>query len=413
MTIKNILKIAITGLKIHKFRSILTILGIVIGITAIMLVMSLGQGAQNLILGQIQSMGSKTIAVVPGRHPTSISDSLSTFTDSLKNKDVEDLQKKSNVPHLSGIMPIVFGSGAASRGNKIHQTTIFGVNNFFSEIYDIYPEEGRLFTDEEITSKAGVVIIGSKIKEKLFDSDEEVLDQKIKIKNQNLRVIGLLPQKGQFSFISFDDALIVPYTTAQQYIFGIKYYNRLVVEVDAEENINATVEDIKTTLRNNHNITDPDKDDFFVETQAQATAMVGTVMNALTLFLAAVAAISLLVGGVGIMNIMLVSVTERTREIGLRKAVGATNKDILTQFLIESMILTLLGGIIGIILGASISFLASLILSRILATGWSFVFSVPAILLGLGVAVVVGLIFGLYPARQAARKSPIEALRYE
>ncbi|MCX6731632.1 MAG: ABC transporter permease [Candidatus Parcubacteria bacterium] len=413
MTFKNALKTSIRGLKTNRSRSFLTILGIVIGITAIILVMSLGQGAQDLILGQIQSIGSKTISIVPGRHPTGISDSLSTFTDSIKNKDVEDLQKKSNVPHLSRIMPIVFGSEPATRGNKIHQTTIFGVNNFFAEIYDIYPAEGRLFTEEEIASKAGVVIIGSKTKEKLFDSDEEALGQKIKIKNQSLRVIGILPKKGQFSFISFDDAVITPHTTAQQYIFGIKYYNRVVVEADSEQNIDRTVEDIKTTLRNNHNITDPEKDDFFIETQAQAMEMVGTILNVLTLFLAAIAAISLVVGGVGIMNIMLVSVTERTHEIGLRKAIGATEKDILVQFLLEAILLTLMGGIIGIILGACFSFLASLALTRFAGLNWGFTFPVSAALLGLGVSAAVGLVFGIYPARQAAQKDPIEALRYE
>jgi len=413
MNIKYSIKTSLTGLKTNKSRSFLTILGIVIGITAIILVMSLGKGAQNLILGQIQSMGSKTIAVVPGRQPSGMSDSLNTFTDSLKNKDVEDLQKKSNVPHLAGIMPIVFGSESATRENKIHQTTIFGVNNFFAQIYDIYPEEGRLFTEEEIASKSAVVIIGSKIKEKLFESDEEVLGQKIKVKNQNLRIIGILPKKGQFSFISFDDALIVPYTTAQQYIFGIKYFNRLVVDVDEEKNVDRTIEDIKITLRNNHNITDPDKDDFFVETQAQVMEMVGTVMNTLTLFLTAMAAISLVVGGVGIMNIMLVSVTERTHEIGLRKALGATNQDILSQFLIESMMLTIIGGIIGILLGAGFSFLISLILSKIMALNWTFAFPVSGALLGLGVSAFVGLVFGIYPARRASLKNPIEALRYE
>ncbi len=413
MRIKNALKTSVRGLKTNKSRSFLTVLGIVIGITAIILVVSLGRGAQNLIIGQIQSIGPKTIAIVPGRQPTGISESLTTFADSLKNKDVEDLKKKSNVPHLARIMPIVFGTEAATRGNKIHQVTIFGINNLFSEIYDIYPAEGRLFTDEEISSNAGVVIIGSKTKDELFDSDEDVLGQKIKVKNQSLRVIGVLPKKGQFSFISFDDALIVPYTTAQQYIFGIKYYHRIVVEADTEQNVDRTIEDIKAVLRSNHNITDPDKDDFFIETQAQAMEMVSTILNVLTLFLAAIAAISLVVGGVGIMNIMLVSVTERTHEIGLRKAIGATEKDILVQFLLEAILLTLTGGVIGIILGASFSFLASVVLTNFAGLNWGFTFPISAALLGLGVSAGVGLIFGIYPARQAAKKDPIEALRYE
>ena len=413
MRLKYSLKTAVKGLRTNRSRSLLTILGIVIGITAIMMVMSLGKGAQDLILNQIQSIGSKTIAVVPGRHPTGISDSLSTFTDSIKNKDVEDLQKKSNVPHLTRIMPIVFGPVTATKGNKVHATTVFGVNNFFAEIYNIYPEDGRLFMDEEVASKSAVVIIGSKVKDELFEPGETILGQKIRVKNQTLRIIGVLPNKGQFSFISFDDALIMPYTTAQQYIFGIKYFNRLVIETDTEANIAATVADIETTLRNNHNITDPDKDDFFVETQAQAMEMVSTITNALTLFLAAVAAISLVVGGVGIMNIMLVSVTERTREIGLRKAVGATNRSILTQFLLESVMLTSIGGVVGIVLGTGLSFVISLILSKFVGLDWAFLFPIMAVFLGLGVSGAVGLVFGIYPARQAARKSPMEALRYE
>ncbi len=222
-----------------------------------------------------------------------------------------------------------------------------------------------------------------------------------------------MPKKGQFSFLNFDEVAIIPYTTAQQYIFGIKYFHRLVIEADSEANVPRTVEDIKITLRNSHNITDPEKDDFFIETQTEAMETVSTITNVLTLLLAAVAAISLLVGGVGIMNIMLVSVTERTREIGLRKAIGATEKDILTQFLLEAVILTLIGGIIGIILGASFSFATSLILTQVLSLSWAFTFPVQAALLGLGVAAFVGLVFGLYPARQASLKSPIEALRYE
>ncbi len=412
MTLKYAFKTALTGLKTNRSRSVLTILGIVIGITAIMMVMSLGEGAQNLILGQITILGSKTIGVVPGRHPEGIMDSLSTFTDSLKEKDLAALQKKENVPYAAKIMPVVFGSEAAIFENESYAATIFGVTDLFAQIYDLYPDQGRLFTDDEVKSNADVAIIGSKIREELFGNNE-ALDRKIKIKGRNFKVIGLLGQKGQFSFMNFDSAVIIPYTTAQRYIFGIKYFNRLVVEADSEEHVAQTAEDIKVTLRNSHNITDPDKDDFFVETQADAMEMVGTIMSILTLFLAAVAAISLIVGGVGIMNIMLVSVTERTREIGLRKAIGATGKNILFQFLLESVTLTAAGGIIGIILGSLFSFLTSLALSRYANLDWSFTFPVQAALLGIGVSAVVGLVFGLYPARKASLKSPIEALRYE
>lgn len=412
MNLKYSFKIAAIGLKTNKSRSFLTILGIVIGIMSIILVMSLGQGAKGLIVGEIQSMGPKTIAIVPGRQPQGPTDVLSTFTDSLKQRDIDLLKKKENVPHLVEIMPIMFGSETAAYGNETYRPTIFGVTELFSQIYNVYPNEGQIFTDDDVKSYANVVVIGSKVKNQLFGNDEAI-GQKIRIKNRNFTVIGIFSNKGQSSFLNFDDAAVIPYTTAQQYIFGIKYFNRIVAEADSEANVNQTAEDIKTTLRISHNITDPSKDDFFVETQAQAMQIVDSVLNVLTLFLTAIAAISLIVGGVGIMNIMLVSVTERTREIGLRKAIGATEKDILAQFLSEAVLLTVIGGLIGILLGAFFSFIASVILTKVAGLNWTFTFPVSAALLGLGVSALIGLIFGIYPARKAALKNPIDALRYE
>ena len=412
MILKYTLKTAVTGLRTHKSRSALTILGIVIGITAIMLVISLGKGAEDLILNQIKSIGAKTIAIAPGRQPTGPTDMASLFTDSLKNKDLDALKNKNNVPHLAQIMPVVFGSEVIAYGNDTYRPTIFGVTSFFTDIYNVYPSQGRNFEDDDIISNANVVIIGSKVKDQLF-GDSDAVAQEVKIKGKNFRVIGVLGKQGQTSFVNFDDAAIIPYTTAQQYIFGKKYFDRIVVQADSESAVDQTVEDIKITLRNSHNIDNPEKDDFFVETQAQALSMVSTITNVLTMFLASVAAISLLVGGIGIMNIMLVSVTERTREIGLRKALGATYKNILTQFLLEAVILTGTGGFVGISLGTILSFLISLILSKVVGLAWVFTFPVSGALLGLGVSLAIGLFFGIYPAREAAKKSPIEALRYE
>lgn len=412
MTLRHLLKTSVTGLTTHKSRSLLTILGIVIGITAIIMVMSLGQGAQELILGQIQSIGGKVIAIVPGREPRGPSGFLSSFTDSLKQRDLDLLENRSNVPHAKSVMPLVFGSQTTAYRTETYRPTIMGVTDTFAKIYNINPAEGRIFTAEESRSYADVAVIGSKVKDELFGNDE-ALGEKIRIKEKSYRVIGIIGKTGQMSFLNFDESVFVPYTTAQQYIFGIRYFNRFVVEADSEENVSDTVEDIKLTLRNSHDITDPEKDDFFVQTQAESLATVQSITSALTLFLAAVAAISLVVGGIGIMNIMLVAVTERTQEIGLRKALGATNKNIHAQFLTEAVMLTGVGGLIGIILGSSLSFIISIVLSSAFSLDWKFALPISSIVLGLGVSSGIGLIFGIYPARQAAKKNPIEALRYE
>jgi putative ABC transport system permease protein len=412
MTITHLISTSVTGLLTHKSRSLLTILGIVIGITAIIMVMSLGQGAQDLILGQIKSIGSKLIAIVPGRQPKGPSDFLSSFTDSLKERDLDLLRNHANVPHADRVVPLVFGSQAASYGVNTFRPTIFGSSEDFARTYDITAAEGRMFSDEEVKGYADVVVIGSKVREELFGQDDAV-GERVKIKDKTYRVIGVIAKTGQVSFLNFDEAIFMPYTTAQQYLFGIRYFNRLAVEADSDENVLDTVEDIKITLRNSHNITDPDKDDFFIQTQAEALQTVQSITTALTVFLAAIAAISLVVGGIGIMNIMLVSVTERTAEIGLRKALGATNRNILSQFLLEAVLLTGVGGLIGITLGGTLSFLISLLLKNGFGLDWHFSLPISSVILGLSVSSGIGLIFGIYPARQAAKKSPIEALRYE
>jgi putative ABC transport system permease protein len=415
MSLVHIFKTAFKALYTHRSRTALTILGIVIGVTAIILVSSIGEGAQSMILGEIQSLGAKTIIVIPGKEPSGPTDPSiveTLYSDSLKDKEFEALQRKSNVPKLKEIMPIVFGVESVSYEGETSRPFILGASYLITDIFDIFPETGSFFTEDDIRAKAKVAIIGTKVKEELF-GESEAIGQRIRVKNQNLKIIGVLPKKGQVLFFNADESVITPYTTAQQFIFGIKHFNRFIIEAESEKDITRTVEDIEATLRVMHNITNSENDDFFVETQVGITETLETVTGVLTLFLASVAAISLLVGGVGIMNVMLVSVTERTREIGLRKALGATSKNILIQFLIEAVTITALGGLVGVLLGASLSLAASLLLTYVVGISWTFAFPISTALLGLIVSMLIGIIFGLYPAYQASKKSPIEALRYE
>jgi putative ABC transport system permease protein len=410
MTFQQYLQTSLSALRRNKSRSFLTILGIVIGILSIILVMSLGQGAQNLIISQFSGFGTKSVTVVPGRQFEGPS---AQGLDSLKERDLDSLRNKNYVPHANLVVPMVFGNEVASFESETIKASVYGSSADLPKVFEMIPDEGSVFTEEDVKGSASVVVIGSKISEKLFPNGDG-LGKRIKVKDRSYKIIGILPSKGSGSLINFDDGIVMPYTTAQNYVSGTKHFDRLLVDVDEEENMDVTVEDVTNIIRDNHNITDPDKDDFQIVNQADLLETFGLITSALTYFLAAVAAISLLVGGIGIMNIMLVSVTERTREIGLRKAVGATTNNVLIQFLVESVVLTLIGGIVGIILGALISFIVYLIINAVLPDlGWQFIFPVGGALLGIGVSTAIGLIFGVYPAKKAAKKSPIEALRYE
>ncbi len=403
---------AITGLKTNKVRSLLTILGIVIGVMAIIIVMSLGKGANTMIMNQISGWGSTTISLEPGAAPKGLSDRVEIYTDSVGKKDLEAVSKGSNVPHVENITPLVIISENVVYKGERTRGQILGSTAHYMDFLNVYPDKGNLFSDEEVEAKSKVVVLGWQLKDDLF-GDSNAIGEKIKIKGQWFRVVGTFPKTGTVSMQNVDKFILIPYSTVQEYLAGTNYFQAILLKATEEKYIKQVAEDVTLTIRELHDITDPDKDDFHVSTMDQAADIISTVTGTLTLFLGAVAAISLIVGGIGIMNIMLVSVTERTREIGLRKALGATSSDILTQFLLESIMLTGIGGVIGILLGTGISWLITYAINTFSGMDWVFVFPISGALLGVGVATFIGMIFGIYPARQAAKKSPIEALRYE
>lgn len=414
MNIIGTIKTSWRALRAHLGRSLLTILGIVIGIVAIVLVISLGKGAQELILSQVESIGANSIIVRPGREPQGPSDVAETIlADSLKLRDIDALKRSLNVPGLESLEPAILVPGSISYQDNVYRATVFGwTSAALAEIFHISPVQGVFFNDEDIRQQAKLIVIGSKVKQQLF-GDSDALGQYVTVRGQKLKVVGILPPSGQVSLFNVDEVAIIPYTTAQKSLLGISYFHEFFIRTDGVADVDQVSNDIKATLRETHGITDPAKDDFFVVAQKDIVERVSTITQVLTIFLVAIASISLVVGGIGIMNIMLVSVTERTQEIGLRKALGATNRNILMQFLIESLMLTALGGIVGTVIAVFLSALVSTIAQTQFHLNWPFHLPIFGIILGVGTATAIGLIFGIYPARKAAQKNPIEALRFE
>ena len=414
MRSKDAFKSAFKSLTQAPMRSFLTMLGIIIGIASVILLMSLGNSAQKLILEQVQSVGSNLMFVIPGGPSGSrLSSPASVQGIIIKTLNDKDLASLRQEPSIEAVSPEVRGQARVVFENNDSETTYQGVSSEFFKIRDFKVVKGVIFSkrDEETYNK--VAVIGQSIATDLFGARDPI-GKTIRVKNINFQVIGLLEEKGVGPFgVDQDELILIPVTVAQKQLLGIDYFAAITIQAKDVYNIDYTKQRVETILRLNHRIEDKTKDDFQVSTQEDALAILGDITGILTAFLTAIASISLVVGGIGIMNIMLVSVIERTREIGLRKAIGATNKDIMQQFLFEAIILTFVGGIIGILSGAILVTLIYFVLINVLSTGWFFSLPITSIAISVVVATITGVVFGIYPARKAAKKNPIDALRYE
>ncbi|MFA6416793.1 MAG: ABC transporter permease [Patescibacteria group bacterium] len=417
----SIVKLVVKNLRARKGRTILTILGITIGVAGVIIIMSLGGGAQSLILGQVTKLGSNLLYVMPGRTADSGAPIPGLIITSLVESDATALRDKGRVPYASAVNAAVSGAATITWNNKTVDTTFSGTDSEYSQIANFTMQSGQFMSAAETAGGANVVILGSEISDELFkEAGVNPIGQVIKVKSvvqENaggvpLRVIGVIAPRGSSFFQNQDRLIFLPLAIGQNQILGIHHLNSIYVKVDDAANVDSTIAAIKTTLKQQHHILNDADLDFDIRNQAEAVKVLSTITDALSLFLVAMAGISLIVGGIGILNIMVATVGERTREIGLRKAVGATRKAIRNQFLLEAVLLTSLGGFIGIIIGVLISYIIALVMQK-LDYDWAFIISVSSILLSVGVSILTGIVFGLFPAMKAAKLDPIDALRYE
>lgn len=408
MQLLSILKYNFLTLKAQKTRSFLTMLGIIIGVASVIAIMSVGASAQKLLLAQVEAMGSNVIGVLPGA-ADDMGPPAAVFGIQVTTLKYDDAKAIAELPNITAISSYVKGRGTISYGNKTRDYDFSGVTPGYPIVEDTAVESGRFLKQEDIDGLSRVVVLGSDVAQEFFGK-ENPLGERIRINQIVFTVIGVMKERGTAMMINQDEQVFTPLTTAQKIMLGIDHLAFLRAKVDKEENINAVIAQTKETLRFRHRIKDPAKDDFSVRSTAQALDILGTITQALKIFLALVAAISLLVGGVGIMNIMFVAVNERTKEIGLRKALGANKKNILFQFLVESAIMTLIGGLIGIIVGGIISFAVSVGVNYY-GYDWKFIVTMSSVVVSTLTAISIGLIFGIWPAYRASKLSPMEALR--
>lgn len=407
MNYSNLFKIAMRAIAANKLRSFLTMLGIIIGVASVIAMMAIGQGSKKSIQANIAEMGSNMIMIRPGQDkgPGGAQQDASDM-QTLKLKDYEALKEQAK--YLSAISPSVNSSGQFINGNNNTPSTIYGISPDYMQIRQQKVKDGEMFTDEDVRSSAKVCVIGKTVADNLFTNGEDPVGKVIRFNKIPFRVVGVLESKGYNSFgMDQDDVVLAPYTTVMKRILSVTYLQGINASAVTEDMTDLAIEDITSILRENHKLKASDEDNFTIRSQQEMAEMMNSTSDTMTVLLLVVACISLVVGGIGIMNIMYVSVTERTKEIGLRMSVGARGIDILNQFLIESVLLSVTGGLIGVIVG-----IGAAVGINVFAH-WPIQIQPWSVLLSFAVCSATGIFFGWYPAKKAASLDPIEAIRYE
>lgn len=406
MNTTNLLKIALRALANNKLRGFLTMLGIIIGVASVITMLAIGQGSKRSIQAQISEMGSNMIMIQPGADMRGGVRQDASAMETLKLQDYEDIVNETR--YVSATSPSVNSSGQAIYGANNAPTTVYGISPDYMEIRRYEVEDGDMFSDQDVQTAAKVCVIGKTVVDNLFPGGENPVGKVIRFQKLPFRVVGVLKSKGYNSMgMDQDDLILAPYTTIQKKILAITHLQGITCSALKEEYTDQAIDEISEILRRNHRLRETDDDDFTILSMQELSTMLTSTTDIMTTLLAAVAGISLLVGGIGIMNIMYVSVTERTREIGLRMSIGAKGMDILAQFLIESILISVTGGLIGVLFGVGAALIVNVVAHfPIYIQPWS-------VLLSFVVCTVTGVFFGWYPAKKAAQLDPIEAIRYE
>jgi len=412
MNVTNLFKIAFRAIAANKLRSFLTMLGIIIGVASVITMLAIGQGSKKSIQSQIAEMGSNMIMIQPGADMRGGVRQDASSMETLKLTDYQSI--KDNCKYISAISPVVNSSGQFIYGSNNTPSSIYGVTQDYLTIRQLSVADGEMFTDADIKSSTKVCILGKTVVDNLFPNGEEPVGKVVRFNSIPFRVIGVLKSKGYNSMgMDQDDLVLAPYTTIMKRILAITYIQGINCSAITEEMTDNATEEITSILRQNHKLKDAtdtstaENDDFSIRSQEELATMMNSTTDLMTILLACIAGISLLVGGIGIMNIMYVSVTERTKEIGLRMSVGARGVDILSQFLIEAILLSVTGGIIGVLLGVGTSYTVNILAK------WPIFIQPWSVLLSFIVCTATGVFFGWYPAKKAAQLDPIEAIRYE